>query len=45
MLNEIYKSLKLEFENCKIIKFSVKTMEGLEELKKTILTYVSKKGV
>lgn len=41
-LAKAYENLKLEFENCKILKFSAKTMEGLEELKQTILNYVKK---
>lgn len=39
-LNEVYRNYSLEFANYRLIKFSVKTMEGLQELKETILSFV-----
>lgn len=44
-LNEIYETTSSEFKACKIIKLSVKTMEGVETLKKTILEIVNRKEV
>lgn len=40
-LNKVFEMAVLEFANFKIIKFSVKTIEGLEELKETILSFVN----